>query len=108
MCHAAVQVLANNPPMLPYQLFRHLAQQAYITQQLAQEAAAAGGGIGSSAYYAAPDAEGGSGFAAEDFDLGDQGMAADLFGGVEGDVGGDDSAVDDEEMQGMSAGWTRG
>jgi hypothetical protein len=102
-----VQVLANDPPMLPYQLFRHLAQQAYISQQLAQEAAAAGGSIGSSAYYAAPDEEGG--FGAEDFDLGqpaEQGLAGDLFEGVEGDVV-DDAAVDDEEMQGMSAGWTR-
>jgi hypothetical protein len=107
---SAVQVLANDPPMLPYQLFRHLAQQAYTSQQLALEAAAAGGGsIGSSAYYAAPDEEGGSGFGAEDFDLGtpaEEGLGGDLFGGIEGDVV-DDGVVDDEEMQGMTAGWAR-
>jgi hypothetical protein len=96
--------------MLPYQLFRHLAQQAYISQRLALEAAAAGSGsIGGSAYYTAPEEEGGSGFGAEDFDLEqpvDQGLGGDLFGGVEGDVV-DDGAVDDEEMQGMTAGWAR-
>ncbi|WIA08499.1 hypothetical protein OEZ85_007934 [Tetradesmus obliquus] len=105
------QVLANDPPMLPYQLFRHLAQQAYISQQAAQEAAAAGGSIGGSAYYSAPDDEGGSGFGAEDFDLGQagvQGLAGDLFAGGADDAVIDDGAVDDEEMQGMSAGWTRG
>lgn len=106
-----LQVLANDPPMLPYQLFRHLAQQAYISQQAAQEAAAAGGSIGGSAYYSAPDDEGGSGFGAEDFDLGEagvQGLAGDLFAGGAADAVIDDGAVDDEEMQGMSAGWTRG
>jgi hypothetical protein len=106
-----MQALAHDPPMLPYQLFRHLAQQAYISMQLAQEAAAAGGSIGSSAYYSAPDDEGGAGFGAEDFDLGEagvQGLTGDIFAGAEDEGGVDDGAVDDEEMQGMSAGWTRG
>lgn len=83
-----LQVLANDPPMLPYQLFRLLAQQAYVTNASAIAAQASGAASAGSAYYAPAGADGGSGFGAEDFDLGtpaDQGLGPDLFGGAQDD-----------------------
>ena len=108
MCHAGT---AAGPPLLPHQLFRLLAREAWLTAREAQEAAAAGGGcISSSALYSGAT-EGGGGLGAADFELGDVGAAGDIFAGSGGQgfgaaAGGDDgdAGVEDEDMQ--AAGYT--
>lgn len=104
-------------PLLPYQLYRGLAKQAYITTWQAQAAAAAAVTDVSSAYYSPPSEHGSAGFTGQDFDLGDAAAASglDVFGGG-ADVGGGGTApaageegdnFEDADMEGMSAGWSR-
>eukprot|EP00879_Flechtneria_rotunda_P026751 GHRR01028574.1.p1 GENE.GHRR01028574.1~~GHRR01028574.1.p1 ORF type:complete len:328 (+),score=111.73 GHRR01028574.1:208-1191(+) len=102
------QALLLDPPLLPYQLFRGLAQTAFIANVEAQESDAAGATSISSAYYSAPGE--GSGLSAEDFDLG-RGAGEEVFGGsglgLSGSAAGDDDGVEDADMEGMAAGWSR-
>jgi hypothetical protein len=93
-----------DPPLLPHQLFRQLARDAWLTNVAAQEAAAAGMSSISSAYYSAP-AEGAGALGADAFNL--DGLGGDMFAGSsdQGFAGQDDGAagVEDEDM---AAGFT--
>lgn len=99
----------HDPPLLPYQLFRYLAQQALISAEALAEAEAAAADLtSSSSSLYAPAEAGSAGFDAEDFDFGDA-SADEMFGGP-GGYGGDEGAdggVEDEDMEGLAAGWTR-
>lgn len=113
-CVVLLQAMRLDPPLLPHQLFRRLAREAWVTNQAAKEAAAASSSNISSAYYSAPSGEGVGGLGAADFDLG--GVGGDIFAGsgVEGFAGGaggggdddagGDAGVEDEDMQ--AAGYT--
>jgi hypothetical protein len=102
-----LQAMQLDPPLLPHQLFRQLARDAWLTNKAAQAAAAAGSSSISSAYYSTP--ADGAGLGAADFEL--TGVGGDIFAGPgagegsyaaaeEGGVGG----VEDEDMQ--AAGFT--
>lgn len=110
MCvRSTPQVQHLDPPLLPHQLFRQLARDAWATNQAARAAAAAGLGGGSSlssALYSSTSGDAAGGLSAADFDLG--AVGGDIFdqaaGGVGGDEGGDEEAGD-EDVQGL-AGYT--
>eukprot|EP00775_Hariotina_reticulata_P002565 gene2565-2867_t len=102
-------------PLLPYQLYRGLAKQAFITAWQAQEKAAAAVSDVSSAYYSPPSEPGSAGFTSQDFDLGgvDGGAGLDIFGGAADPAGGGTAPADGEEgdsfedadMEGIAAGY---
>lgn len=108
-CCLLLQVMQLDPPLLPHQLFRQLARDAWLTNKAAQAAAAAGSSSISSAYYSQP--ADGAGLGAADFEL--TGVGGDIFAGS-GDGEGFDAAaaadegggagVEDEDMQ--AAGFT--
>lgn len=97
-----------DPPLLPHQLFRQLARDAWLTNKAAQAAAAAGSSSISSAFYSTPTD--GAGLGAADFEL--AGVGGDIFAGSGGGEGFDapeeegDAAggVEDGDMQ--AAGFT--
>lgn len=101
--------MLNEPPMLPYQLFRYLASQAFVTSLAAAEAAADTDLTSSSSQYYAPGEAGTAGFTTEDFDLAGDPGGDDVFTGA-GSTGGSgfvDDGVEDADMEGLAAGWTR-
>lgn len=100
-----MQAMIHDPPMLPYQLFRHLARHALLSAEAAAETADLPGSS-SSAYYS-PSEAGAAGFSAEDFDFGGDSAVGDIFAGSGAAAFGDDDGVEDEDMQGLAAGWTR-
>lgn len=102
MLHLLLQVMHLDPPMLPHQLFRQLARDAWVLNRDQQAAAAAAGSSISSAYYSSPE---GGGLGAADFEL--AGVGGDIFAGDGfGAAGGEEGAggVEDEDMQ--AAGFT--
>lgn len=102
---SVAQVMQLDPPLLPHQLFRQLARDAWLTNKAAQAAAAAGSSSISSAFYSTPAELG-----AADFEL--AGVGGDIFAGSGGGEGFDaaeeegDAAggVEDGDMQ--AAGFT--
>lgn len=86
-----------DPPLLPHQLFRQLARNAWLHNLAGLEAAAAGASsnAASNALYSAE----GGGLGSEDFDFG--GVAGDIFAGASTEA---DAGLEDEDMQ--AAGFT--
>lgn len=100
-----MQALHHDPPMLPYQLFRHLARHAFVSARSAAEAAESADLLGSSSAYYSPAEAGAAGFGAEDFEFGGDDAAGDIFAGSGAAFA--DDGVEDEDMEGLAAGWTR-